>query len=163
MKLNEFQIFKNEAIGAHIIWQFAKSYAANHTEKASPTLMLSMPILPICLNERTVNLICNRNYKEGSLIKALNDTKDIFMGLQERMEEMADLTLSSIYLASNTGLIEYNKASSEIIANTKGIPLKHYQSLSKDQQNIIDSSRRIGYWFSKLSLSEIMIYFNIRF
>lgn len=163
MELNEFEIFQNNAIGAHIIWQFAKSYTNNHSDKAAPSLILTMPVLPICFNERTVNLICDRNFREGSLIRALNESKDLFAGLQGRMEEMSQLTFNSIYLACNSGLIEYDKNNSEIIANNKGIPPIQYKSFSKDYQNIIDASRRVGYWFSQLNVIEIMTHFNLRF
>ncbi|MFD2866902.1 three component ABC system middle component [Mucilaginibacter antarcticus] len=106
--INEFEIFQNKAIGAHIIWEFSKNYQMHHREKASPSLVEVMPVLPLCLNKRVVSGIKERNFKGGSLLRAIDENKDLFSGLQERMEDMAPLTLQSIYIGAISGLITYD-------------------------------------------------------
>ncbi|MFD2144948.1 ABC-three component system protein [Mucilaginibacter antarcticus] len=64
--INEFEIFQNKAIGAHIIWEFSKNYQMHHREKASPSLVEVMPVLPLCLNKRVVSGIKERNFKGGA-------------------------------------------------------------------------------------------------
>jgi len=165
MALNEFEIFQNKAIGAHAIWEFSKNFRMNHVKQESPSLMVTMPVLPLCLNKRVVSGIKERNFKGGSLLRAIDDNKDLFSGLQERMEDMANLTLQSIYLGSVSGLITFDRESGLVIPNAKSLPAKVKEGIFKneDYTNIINASRRIGAWFGQFNESEISLYFNLRF
>ena len=165
MALNEFEIFQNKLLGAHIIWEFAKNYKMHHSEKDVPSLLITMPVLPLCLNRRVVQGIKERNFRGGSLLRAINENKDLFSGLQERMENMANLTLESIYVSSVTGLITYDRDSSTIIPKATILPLKLRDNLKKneDYNNIINASKRIGAWFAQFNQSEILLYFNLQF
>jgi hypothetical protein len=165
MKVNEFDIFQNKLIGAHIIWEFAKYYRMHHEKKNSPDLMLVMPVLPLCLNKRVVSGIKERNFKEGSLLKALDEHKDLFSGLQERMEDMAELTLQSIFIGSVSGLLVYQRETGIIIAGSRNFPntLKNHIGGRYDYADILSASKRIGAWFSQVNLSELMLYFNISY
>ncbi len=98
-------------------------------------------------------------------MRAIDDNKDLFSGLQGRMEDMADLTLQSIYLGSVSGLITFNPALGLIIPKAKSLPAKVKESISKneDYTDIINASRRIGAWFGQFNESEISLYFNLQF
>ena len=156
--MNEFKIFQNKLLAAHIIWEFAKSYEEHNPNKQPPNLLLALPVLPICLNIRSVNAIKDRNYKEGSLFKVIEEERDIFSGLQARMENMARLTLESIYLAAVSNLILFDRETFDIIALKKNIPDKINKSLVKDYQDLLSSSRRLGSWFSNMNISEISLH-----
>ncbi|MDN3588072.1 DUF6521 family protein [Pedobacter aquatilis] len=165
MKVNEFDIFQNKLIGAHVIWEFSKYYRMHHEQKNSPNLMHVMPVLPLCLNKRVVSGIKERNLREGSMLKALDEHKDLFSGLQERMEEMADLTLQSIFMGSVSGLLIYQRETGLVIAGSRNFPniLKNQIGGTYDYADILSASKRIGAWFSQLNLSELMLYFNISY
>ena len=163
--LNEFEIFQNKALGAHMIWEFAKNYQMYHVDKVPPSLLLTMPVLPLCFNKRVILGIKERNFNGGSLLRTLDENKDLFSGLQERMEGMARLTLESIYLGSAVKLIEYDRQNALIIPISKTLPIKIRDSISKnyDYSDIINTSRRIGAWFGQFNQSEILLYFNLHF
>ncbi|HAF36267.1 MULTISPECIES: three component ABC system middle component [Sphingobacterium] len=165
MILNEFDIFQNKVLGAHAIWEFSKNFQQTNKEKAFPTLLLTMPVLPLCLNRRVVNGIKERNFKTGSLLRALEENKDLFSGLQDRMESMANLTLESIYLGSVVGLISYDRDRSLITSTIKSLPSKIKENMMKNSEymDIINASRRIGAWFGLFNESEILLYFNLKF
>jgi hypothetical protein len=165
MIVNEYNIFQNKIIGAHIIWEFATYYRMHHIERNNPSLMLVMPVLALCLNKRVVTGIKERNFKEGSLLKALDEHKDLFSGLQERMEDMAELTLQSIFLASVSGLIIYQRETGLIIPSVKNFPSKLKQQIAGpyDYADILSASKRVGAWFSQVNISELMLYFNISY
>jgi hypothetical protein len=165
MALNEFEIFQNKAIGAHAIWEFSKSYKMHNSDSFSPTLLMAMPLLPLVFNRRVVNGIKERNFKEGSLLRALDENKDLFSGLQERMEDMGKLTLESIYLSAVVGLIIFDRDENIIIPKAKNLPMKLKENLDKNRDyiDIINASRRIGAWFGQFSQSEIFLYFNLQF
>lgn len=163
--LNEFDIFQNKVLGAHAIWEFTKNFQINHSEKGLPSLLLTMPVLPLCMNKRVVTGIKERNFKGGSLLRALDENKDLFSGLQDRMEGMANLTMESIYLGSVVGLISYERVNSVIAPVAKSLPLKIKENMSKNSEyvDIINTSRRIGAWFGLFNQSEISLYFNLTF
>ncbi|MGY4384137.1 hypothetical protein ACVWYN_001163 [Pedobacter sp. UYP24] len=165
MKLNEFDIFQNRVVGAHAIWQFAIYYQMHHLERSCPNLMCTMPVLSLCLNRRVIQNIKERNFKEGSLLRTLDENKDLFSGLQERMESMAELSLESIYLGAVTGLFSYNRDQDLIIPKMKFLPAKIKEEIDKnrDYADIINASKRVGAWFSQFNHSELLFYFNLHF
>jgi hypothetical protein len=165
MIVNEYNIFQNKMIGAHVIWEFAKYYRMHHIAHNCPSLMLTMPVLPLCLNKRVITRIKERNFKEGSLLKALDEHKDLFSGLQGRMEDMAELTLESIFLGSVSGLIIYERETGTISPTAKSFPNKLKQQLggTYDYADILSASKRIGAWFSQVNISELILYFNITY
>lgn len=163
--LDEFDIFQNKVLGAHVIWEFSKNFQINNKEHAAPSLLITMPVIPLCFNKRVVTGIKERNFREGSLLRALEERKDLFSGLQERMESMANLTLGSVYLGAVSGLFAYDRENAIIIPVAKGLPSNIKEAIIKNYEynDIISASRRIGAWFGLFNQSEIMLYFNLRF
>lgn len=162
--LNSYQIVQNEALGAHAIWEYCRYYNDYSDENNYSPLLLSFSVLPIVYNKRAREEIYLRRFKEGSLHITINENRDIYSGLQERMESMSSLTFSSINNAVKAELIQYDKKSSKIIPIRKTSIMKDVKvSTSSDYYKIIQASRRIGAWYAQLNLVEIMNYFNIRF
>ncbi len=170
MKFSEFQIYQNDVLGAHILWEFSKTFYWNRAndnyideEELYPSLFHLLPILPLCLNSRVVEGIKSRNLREGSIIRALDENKDLFSGLQARMENLASVTFASIYIAHTSTLIIYDRERMVAIPNLSNLPTRLEKKLHKDYKDMLAASRRLGYWFSKLSMAEILMYFNIDF
>ncbi|MBL7717689.1 MAG: hypothetical protein JNL72_02545 [Flavipsychrobacter sp.] len=170
MKFNEFQIYQNKVLGAHILWEFSKAFYLNRAndkpvseEELYPSIFYLLPVLPLCLNSRVVEGIRSRNLREGSIIRALDESKDLFSGLQARMENLADVTLESIYVAHVSTLVIFDREKMIVIPNLSSLPNRVEKKLHKDYKDMLAASRRLGYWFSKLSMSEILMYFNISF
>jgi hypothetical protein len=161
MELIEYQIYQNHVLGAHALWEFTKSFNDNSVPYKYPTIYQAMPVLPLCLNKRVVEGIKYRNFKEGSLLRAIEENKDLFSGLQERMMDMAKLTFHSLYLATNSRLLVLDREQMVLIPNQITSPQKSIAQLQEDYKDILKASRRIGSWFSKLSLQELLMYFNI--
>lgn len=158
--MDDYSIYQNQLLGAHAIWEFSKFYQEYEEKNQPPQLLLSLPVLPIVFNKRAMNAIKSKKYKEGSLIKTINENKDIYIGLQERMEDTADITLHSIQIATSAGLILYDPETTCLIPNSN-IVVKKTQY--EDYADIISSSKRIGAWFAQLNIYEIMELFKIRF
>ncbi|CAD5277557.1 MULTISPECIES: three component ABC system middle component [unclassified Imperialibacter] len=160
--MNSFETVQNEALGAHAIWEYSRFYNEySETHEYSPVI-LALPVLPIVFNARARGEICNRNFREGSLLRTISDTRDLYSGLQDRMEGLVGLTLKSLYLASAVDLVQYDERDSLIIPKRK-TPLNIELSYGKEYDQIIQASRRIGAWFGQLDISEIMIHFNVVF
>jgi len=170
MIFSEFQIYQNKVLGAHILWEFSKTFYINKAndsniieEEMFPSLFHLLPVLPLCFNARVVEGIRSRNLKEGSIIRALDESKDLFSGLQARMESLTKVTFESIYIAHTSTLIVFDRERMIAVPNLINLPNRLEKKLHKDYKDMLAASRRIGYWFSKLSMSEILMYFNISF
>jgi len=159
-EISDYNIYQNHALGAHAIWEFCKSYEDFHEHNDAPTLLLLLPLLPIVYNKRATEAIKSRNFKEGSLFKVITENKDIYMGLQERMENSIELTFKAVGIAAAANLIVYDKDTSQLFVNRKFEPQKINHL---DYKDIILSSKRIGAWFAQLNLQEISTLFNITF
>lgn len=162
MNINDFEIIQNEVLGAHALLEFINYYNQYHEDHSYPELMLCVPVLPIVFHKRSVTLINNRNYKEGSLYRVINECRDINAGLQERMEFMGKKTLKSVNLLLASNLIKYDWETTKLVSNGINFPA-HKFSINENYKNIISSSKRLGAWFAQLNYQQITTYFNIEF
>ena len=159
-EIEEYDIMHNNVLGAHSLWEFVKHFSKFHNKSESPDLLLLMPVLPIVLSETSCDLICRRNFNEGSLINALIEDKGIFIGLQKRMEDMSDITLNSLRVAFVSNLLTINNDDFKVSSLSSVNPTL---SLSQDYLNIISASKRLGAWFAKYEVNQITNYLNITF
>ena len=79
------------------------------------------------------------------------------------MRNMSSLTFNSIYIAHASGLIYFDRETMVLLPLQSNLPNKLDKQLYKDYKDIIASSKRIGFWFSQLSMPEILMYFDINF
>jgi hypothetical protein len=163
MPLPEYNIYQNPSLGAHILWEFTKSYVENSNPKNYPLLILSFPVLPLCFNMRVVKGIRNRNFKTGSFYRAIEENKDLFSGLQERMEDMSDITMKSLFIATKSRLLIVDRDTMTLLPNHVPVPAILTKSMGGEYADILSSSRRFGRWFANLSVDELCLYFNINF
>ena len=159
-EIEEFEIMHNNVLGAHTLWEFVKSFSNYHPNRQSPDLIILMPILPIVYSESSCDLICRRNFSEGSLINAIIEDKGIFIGLQKRMEDMADITFNSLRVAFASNLLTIDNTDFKVISLNSTTPAL---KLPQDYNDIIHASRRLGAWFSRYEFSQLLNYLNISF
>lgn len=158
--VSDYNIFQNHLIGAHALWAFCKSYQENSLNRESPPLLLLFPVLPTVFNKRSRDAIKSRNFKEGSLYRALTDQKDLFSGLNDRIKDTTDITFQSLFMASSAGLVIYDKETTSVYASRKAELLDTYHG---DYSDILQASKRIGAWYGKLSIQEIIDLFDLNF
>jgi hypothetical protein len=156
--IKEYDIVQNYAISALALWNFSNEFYKNSNKKNGPTLTILMPVLPMVLHKETVSLIYNRN-KVGGFYRAITEDKIIQVGLQQRMEAMAEKTLRSLNLAFASGILEYNNLNTQIIPKKKPPSISSYNDETK---KILRASQRLGLWFSELSFEQIGLYLKVR-
>ncbi|MDU6040662.1 MAG: three component ABC system middle component [Clostridium butyricum] len=160
MKSNiEYEIVQNSALGALAIWEFTKEYHNNANKTKGPLLLLSLLVLPIVFNKNAVDSLHNR-HKSGGLLKALSEESTIFLGLQERMEQMCNQTFESINIAFSAGLLTINNETAELLSMRTSGSKKYNNDQVKD---ILITSKKLGYWLSELSLMQICKLLKVRF
>lgn len=159
-EIEEYDVMHNNVLGAHILWEFVKFFSKNSEESTSPDLILLMPVLPIVLSKSSCNLICRRNFTQGGLIKALIEDKGVFIGLQKRMEDMSEITFNSLRVAFSANILTISTSDFKVSPLSYITPTLKYPS---DYQDMIQASRRLGTWFAKYEINELINYLNIKF
>ena len=156
IQISEYDIIQNSALGALSLGVFCKAFFDEQNKEHGPMLPLTMPVLPIVFNEKSVALIRRRNIS-GGLFATLADDKSIFVGLQQRMEAMYEQTMSAAGLAFASGLIGYDAETTELI------PVKVTPQVYNEYSPILATSKRLGIWFAALGFEQICTLLNIRF
>jgi len=73
---------------------------------------------------------------------------------------MSDKTFKSLELAIAADLLDYNSESAILY------PLrmtKPYKLKSEETKNILFAAKRLGYWFSNMTMEELCILLKVRF
>ncbi len=159
--MNEFDIFQNKILASYVLWEFCKNYSLQ--KKQPPSLKLIMVVLPICFNKRIVDGIKSRNFREGSLYRALDENRDLFIGLEDRIESMGKLTFETIYLCSVSGILDFDRDRQELRFVPKAIKESEFSKLRQypDLADIFNAAKRIGTWFGKMNSVEITSYLKL--
>lgn len=158
--MNEFSIVQNRALGAIALFSFVKEYYSSKDKTEGPVIPLIMPILPLVFNE-DINLIITKNQKRlTSYYKILSEQRTIPVGLQKRMENMYNTTMTSLDMAIAAGIVIYQSNKGQLIPKNRiNVPEFNVQ----ENRQIVQSSKLLGFWFSKLKPEEICISLNIQF
>lgn len=157
--LSEFKIVQNNFLGSVMLWQFTNSFYLNTNKKNGPKIHLTMLVLPMVFNKTTVDIMCNKNYA-GGLYRSLEEDKTIIAGLQDRMMLMSDQTFKSLNIGFASGLIDYKKHALEIVPKYVNNPIKKNK---KEIRKMLNTSKRIGYWFSEMNIYEVCNTLKVRF
>ncbi|UNL93387.1 hypothetical protein CPY53_07275 [Paenibacillus polymyxa] len=155
--LDEYDVVQNIALGSLALWSFSVEYYKTLEEKKGiglPTLML---VLPLVYNESITNSVYKRKFK-GGLFNSLNDDKALFVGLQERMQDMSALSLRSLNLCLSGKLLLYQ--SYEFVPIRMGTSNFDY---SESIKKILAASKRFDYWFATIEFNELCQLLKVRF
>ncbi|NJD78858.1 MAG: hypothetical protein FIB08_17480 [Candidatus Methanoperedens sp.] len=156
---SEYYVIQNSTLGSLALWTFAKEFYENaHKERGAP-LPLTMIVLPMVFHKDTVSSIFGRVF-EGGLYRAVGDDRTISAGLQQRMEAMADQTFKALNLAFAAGLLKYDSQMTYVI------PVRISEASQVNiggTKEIMSAARRLGYWFSTISMEQISILLKVRF
>lgn len=157
--LNEYDIVQNLALASTILLAFSLKYYEAINESKGIDLSTLMLVLPLIFNESVVDKIHKRNYKRG-LYNAINEDSTIFIGLQERMQDMSKLTMNSINICLASNFLIYDKDYLNFIpTRDKVYNFSHIKSIKK----MITAADRLGFWFATLEFNELCKILKVRF
>lgn len=158
--INEFNIIQNSGIGALILHSFVNEFYETKNKTQGPIIPLVMPVLPLIYNKESTERLCRNNRLVSSYYNSLNENKLIPVGLQDRMEKMSSQTFRALNFAFSTNILTYNQRTTQILPVEKAyIPNLIYENNKK----MLKASKLLGFWFSELSIEEIMQTLNITF
>ncbi|MFF2912786.1 MULTISPECIES: three component ABC system middle component [Paenibacillus] len=157
--LNEYDAVQNPALGALLLWTFVNEFYKSSAEQEGPILPHIMLVLPILFNQDFVENIYKRN-KKGGLYNALNDEMALFIGVQNRMQTMSDITFKSLNVCSSAKIVLLDKNNFQFIPVRTKIPdYKHNEGIHK----MLAAAKRLGYWFATIELNQLSVLLKVRF
>lgn len=101
--LFEQKLTHNTALASHLISVAIRECFETNLRKSGVEFPLVFTILPLVFHKQTAETLATKK-RPGVLIKAISENREIPLGLQERMEGLADLTLGAINLGFSTNL-----------------------------------------------------------
>jgi hypothetical protein len=159
MKLeSEAELVQNPALCALVICTFVTEFFGQSKKLKGPTIPFVLPVLPMVMHGETVETLARRRYS-GGLHLALSENKTLVLDLQERMEAATELTLSALNICFASSLLGYDQSNGQVIPK-KGIG---FQSVSEEVRDMINTSNRLGYWFSTINSDQLCSMLRIHF
>src|SRR4051812_22784346 len=102
--LFEQNVVQNAALAAEALWQAVNEAYDTSGRTSGVSLPLAFVVLPLVFHERTAMSVATKT-QPGALYKALAEDPEIVIGLQKRMEAMANRTLDALSIAFNSNLL----------------------------------------------------------
>lgn len=155
----DIYLVQNPALGAMLIWQFVEGYAPKRIGRL-PTLPLLFLTLPIVYHEKLRETVIATNPSSGLRLFAgkFKSEQETLYGIQERMLHLRELSLSSISIALQCGLIRMNTSSAEV-ASLRHVSPKNVDAKIKD---MLRSAQKLGHWCKELTLQEVQAILRIK-
>jgi hypothetical protein len=158
--LFEQRVIQNTGLAAETIWHAVyEAYDANgRTEGVS--LPLVFVVLPLTFHQRTATALASKT-QPGALYKALAEDREITVGLQARMQAMANRTFQALSIGLHTGLLLLDPDHQRhLIPGRKSPPVIHS---TEEVKTVLNAAKRVGQAFSEMNLVQLSTHLNIRF
>lgn len=157
--VREVATLQNTPLGTLLLYSYAREYG-RYSSQLGPTLPKVMPVLPMLYHAETVRVVAAMNLK-GGLLRYLRNRGAPTLGLRHRMAAMADQTFEALSLGFATGLLDFDSESGVVSSRrSRGLP-----DISQDEElkQMVAATRRLGCWFSEVSLTEMCILLDLTF
>lgn len=158
--LFEQRVVQNVGLAAEAIWQAV--HEAHEAKGRADGVMLPLVflVLPLTFHKRTATILSSKT-QPGALYKALGEDRELTIGLQERMQAMADRTFKALSIGFHTGLFVLDREREyQLIPCKKTPPTSH---VTDEVKVILNAAKRVGHSFAEMSLVQLSTQLNIRF
>ncbi|HEX5422516.1 MAG TPA: three component ABC system middle component [Candidatus Acidoferrales bacterium] len=158
--LFEQHVIQNTGLAAEAIWQAVyEAYDAKGRSEGVP-FPLAFLVLPLAFHQRSASTLSSKT-QPGALYKALADDREITVGLQARMEALADRTFQALSIAFHTGLLTLDSGSTrDLFPGKKTPPVTH---VTEEVKTILNAAKRVGRSFAEMNAVQLAVHLNIRF
>lgn len=155
----DIYLVQNPALGATLVWKFVEGYAPRGVGRF-PTLPLLFLILPIIYHEKLRVAATSTNPSSGLRLYAgkFKSEQEILYGIHDRMLRLRELSLSSISIALQCGLINIDTSTAEVSS------LRHTSPKKVDDKvkSMLKSAQKLGHWCKELSLQEVQAILRVK-
>lgn len=159
MNIREYEIVQNVGLSAWTLWNFVDSYVRAANGQQGPTVLHTLPILPLAFHADSAEAL-SRRHLEGGFYTALTEHRDLFLGLQSRMQDMAPQTFRAINLACSSKLLTYLRERRQLYTIRRTQP---FEVENQAVKRIRATARRVGHWFATIPPEELGQRLQLRF
>jgi hypothetical protein len=158
--LFEQRVVQNTGLAAEAIWQAVyEAYQAKGRAEGVPFPLVFL-VLPLTFHQRSASTLAGKT-QPGALYKALADDREITVGLQARMQAMAERTFDALSIGFHTGLLQLDQDHlRQVLPGKKSPPVTH---VTADVRTILAAAKRVGHTFAEMNLVQLSTHLNIRF
>ena len=160
--LSELEMIQNPALGAYTLWRFGLGF---QTEDGQPApLPLGFLVLPLVLHRPTLELVVSTRRASGLALFAakLGEERENLLAVHERAFALRKLSLQSIAMGIGNRLLTLNYVAATMRANAADADLPN-PSLPERIRAFAGAADKVGYWFSKVGVSQIASSLMIEF
>lgn len=162
---HELRLVQNPALGAVVLWRFARKYSESHALRAAAPLPLCALVLPMVWHAETADNIAST--REGSGLRAFadkfSDTNashlDALLALHSRASRWRSKTMEALRMGFGSNLLRLDDKGGLIASDSAWSPAAHTQPV-RIQTN---AAEKLGTWFAAMSLQEISVALHVRF
>ena len=162
MKISfEQLLLQNDAFSATLITTAVKAYYDQTGQRHGMPLLLSLLVLPLVYHRETASVLAAKR-RPAILPKAISENRDLSLGVQERMEQMTEMSMDALRLGVAAGVISIDDdgRSLELIP-TKTQPTTTFSG--DDAQLLQRAARAVGYSFAEVTLPQLGEFLLVRF
>ena len=158
--LFEQRVIQNTGLAAEAIWHAVnESYEANGRAHGV-RLPFVFVVLPLVFHQRSATALASKT-QPGALYKALADDREITIGLQARMQAMAERTFQGLAIAFESNLLRLDTDSQrQLIPARRTPPVAH---VTEEVRTILNAAKRVGQALSEMTALQLAVHLNIRF
>lgn len=157
--LDEIYLMQNPALGASLVWRFVEGYAPKGNG-ILPCMPLLFIVLPILYHQELRDAAKSTFPSSGLRVFAgkFKGEQEIIYGIQGRMLNLKEVTLASISIAIQCGLISLNPANAEV----ESLRPKAPSDLNEKIKDMLRSSEKLGQWCRTLTIQEVQAILRIK-
>jgi hypothetical protein len=158
--LFEQRVIQNTGLAAEAIWQAVYEAHEGKGRSEGVPFPLVFLVLPLAFHRRTATVLASKA-QPGALYKALGDDRELTVGLQERMQALADRTLHALSIGFQTGLLLLDQDHErQLLPGRKSPPVTH---VTEEVKVILNAAKRVGQAYAEMSIIQLSTQLNIRF
>ena len=154
--LFELDLIQNSGLALEAIWSCVCA-AHNDNNKNGVPFPLVFLILPLIFHQITAESLAGKK-RRAILSRVLLDKPAITMGLQKRMEALANKTIQALSVGFSCNILSMQKTA--IIPLLKKWEIAH---TTNEVMQILDASRRLGWIFAELPPEQIIFMLGVHF
>jgi len=158
--LFEQHVVQNTGLAAETLWHAVQeAYEAKGRTEGVP-LPLIFVVLPLTFHRQSALALASKT-QPGAIYKALAEDREITVGLQERMEFLAERTFQGLSIAFATRLLLVDSdAQRQLVPARRTLPISH---VTEDVRTIFAAAKRVGHGFAEMNAVQMAVHLNIRF
>ena len=157
----EQSLLQNDAFSAALLSVAVRSFYDQTDRKTGLPLLLSVLVLPLSYHKETTETLISKR-RPSLFAKAIASNRDIPLGLQQRMQEMTDMSMSALRLAIAASALAVDDTGTNLELVPVGT-LPPTRFTSADAKRLRRAAKTIGQALAELSLEQVCQFLMVRF